>query len=405
MTITIILTDDWELRGNGCGTVSELQKIPAIKLMDLYDSLGIKSTFNVEVMQQLTFLKYSSKDNFLFQEKKDWEYTVNQFIERNFDVQLHIHPQWLNAERISGYWKLNKKWNIVDYSDSEIDFMFSESIKYLKSLNKKIELKSFRGGSWGLGPPSEKIQNKLQEFNINIDMSIANGLYYDGNAISLDYRNLESKNIPYFTNLYDVRKIGDSKILEIPTQSVSKKELIINLLIKSILNFNILLFKEFIFYFLFFTLPKKVLIFIGKLKQIKLKAKDDNLPDFVETDPFGLNSTRSKSPFMGPVIDLSSRYSFRVWKILIDCCIKRAQKINKNSDKELILIFENHTKGLQTDNDFKRIRKIILYIQKKYPQISFKTISQISNSVKKSIKNLENYENEASIMINLYKNV
>lgn len=43
-----------------------ITKDPAIKLMSLYDSLGIKSSFNIEVTQELTFLKYSSKVKFFY---------------------------------------------------------------------------------------------------------------------------------------------------------------------------------------------------------------------------------------------------------------------------------------------------------------------------------------------------
>ena len=183
-------------------------------------------------MQQLSYLKYAKNDAFIYQNSKDWENTVKEFIKRGFDIQLHIHPQWLNSERKNGFWKLNKSWNIIDYSKSEIEFMIKESINYLHSIDKNINLVSFRGGSWGLGPPSNIIQNVLKENNINIDMSIANGLHYDGNAISLDYRNIDSPNVPYITNIFDVRKISNSdenssNILEIPTQSISKKELVL----------------------------------------------------------------------------------------------------------------------------------------------------------------------------------
>ena len=94
MSVSIILTDDWELRGNGCGKVHQLQKIPALKLIDLYDELDVKSTFNIEVMQQLSYLKYAKNDAFIYEESKVWENTVREFIKRGFDIQLHIHPQW-----------------------------------------------------------------------------------------------------------------------------------------------------------------------------------------------------------------------------------------------------------------------------------------------------------------------
>ena len=390
MSVSIILTDDWELRGNGCGKVHQLQKIPALKLIDLYDELDVKSTFNIEVMQQLSYLKYAKKDAFIYAESKVWENTVKEFIKRGFDIQLHIHPQWLNSERINGFWKLNKSWNIVDFSKSEIEYMIKESINYLHSIDKNINLTSFRGGSWGVGPPSNIIQNVLKENNINIDMSIANGLHYEGNSISLDYRKIESANVPYITNIFDVRKISNadensSNILEIPTQSISKKELVYSLLIESILKLDLFLFKEFLNYLLRFFMPRKYVTNIKNLIKLNKKVNQiSNLPDFVETDPFGFNNSRSGSSTQPPVIDLSSKYNLKTWKIIIDCCLKRAYKLNKNTNKELIIIFENHTKDLQSKDDFNRIRTLLNFIKFKYPKTKFKTISDINKMALKS---------------------
>lgn len=91
--IWLILTDDWELRGNGTGTVEDFQKKPALRLMDLYQSLGILSTFNLEVMQQIAFERYAEKSPTLRAGRDAWLETVQAMTTRGFDTQLHIHPQ------------------------------------------------------------------------------------------------------------------------------------------------------------------------------------------------------------------------------------------------------------------------------------------------------------------------
>jgi hypothetical protein len=60
-SIYIVLMDDWELFGNGTGDVYENQVAPMKKLLAVYDRYEIKSTFNVEVMQQLSMLKLSGQ--------------------------------------------------------------------------------------------------------------------------------------------------------------------------------------------------------------------------------------------------------------------------------------------------------------------------------------------------------
>ncbi len=54
-TIHLALVDDWELSGNGSGDIRELQFEPMRRLVSIYERLGIRGSFNAEVMQQLTF--------------------------------------------------------------------------------------------------------------------------------------------------------------------------------------------------------------------------------------------------------------------------------------------------------------------------------------------------------------
>jgi hypothetical protein len=75
-SIWIALTDDWELRGNGMGSVYELQYLTSLKLMDLYDRLGVKGTFHLEVLQQIAFLKYSKQYRKIKKEAEYWREAV-----------------------------------------------------------------------------------------------------------------------------------------------------------------------------------------------------------------------------------------------------------------------------------------------------------------------------------------
>ena len=82
---------------------------------------------------------------------------------RNFDVQLHIHPQWRGAKFVDGKWILGEKWNITDYKKSEIFKMVSASCEYLKGSFPKLEnLVAFRGGSWGVAPFSSELVSVLK---------------------------------------------------------------------------------------------------------------------------------------------------------------------------------------------------------------------------------------------------
>jgi hypothetical protein len=362
--LLIALVDDWELRGNGLGHVYELQYKPAMELMRLYEKMDVKASFNVEVMQQLAFLRHSKHDK-IHKQSNLWKEAVKIMQERGFDVQLHIHPQWNNAELINNFWKLDSKWNIASYNQSEISSFVSTSIEYLSSIVTNNSLVSFRGGSWCVCCPSGPLLNELEKNGIILDISLVNGLKCDGANITLDYRNLESPYSPYYPDYNDIRKISKvkRKIVEIPTQAVLKKE--VGITKRKALQ----LFKGFI----------KV-----REKLFEINKKKIIIPDFVSTNPRG---EKSEAPY---IIDFGGKNSFGFWKTIIDITIERAI----SNQKEIgCIVYECHTKDLKHKFQFDNIKRIIKHIREKYAGIvEFVTLSDIVKNIdliKPKLKNDE----------------
>lgn len=373
---TVVLTDDWELRGNGTGSVEDLQRKPALALMDLYDDLGIKSTFNVEVMQQLAFEQFAGADKSIRSGRDAWRETVKLMVARGFDVQLHLHPQWLGAQFLNGWWKLGRRWSIADYTSDEIAKMLDAAIAYLDDLTGQKKLTTFRGGSWGMGPPSRPIITELAKRGIRVDVSIVQGNYYDGEAIKLDYRNLDSPFFAYRPDIDDIRRMPrtpecEAPIIEIPTQSVKRGALISRM----ILNASKHGFAETIHGIASLARGSRAYSRAAKIIRCIQRPSADGAPSFVIRDPFGFQSGRARTDV---VFDLSSDMPLSVYKEMIDICIERS-KNDLNPTK--LLVLENHTKDLQRPSDFTRIAGLVEHIQKKYSDIQFSTLAQATNQL------------------------
>jgi len=385
MAIWIVLTDDWELRGNGAGTVEDLQQKPALRLMDLYDRLGIKSTFNIEVMQQLAFEKYADLNADIRAGRDAWRHTVRTMAARGFDVQLHIHPQWLDAELIDGWWKLGRRWNIADYTSDEIGRMMNAAISYLQDFVAPGKIVSFRGGSWGMGPPSRAVLTELSKRGIALDVSIVSGIYYDGEAIKLDYRNVDSPFLPYRPDIDDVRRIPRSPqnaaaVVEIPTQSVPRGQLAKRLVLKSVKTgssealrglLNLVRGTQ------GYGLLKKM---VTQLQGIALRRNQSKLgPDFVIHDPFGFQSGRAKTDM---IFDLSSDLPPIILREMADICIAR---VDRDNPSIVVLVLENHTKDLQRQSDFDRIEGLIDHVRSKHPFVEFKSLAEVAHNLARII--------------------
>jgi hypothetical protein len=114
-TIHLALVDDWELRGNGSGDVRELQFQPMRRLVSIYNRIGIRGSFNAEVMQQLTFRKHPQFNTLA----DEWDEIVTETFRQGHDIQLHVHPQWQNAEYKDGEWKLTSDWSIIRHTQHQ----------------------------------------------------------------------------------------------------------------------------------------------------------------------------------------------------------------------------------------------------------------------------------------------
>jgi hypothetical protein len=361
-SIWIALTDDWELRGNGMGSVYELQYLTSLKLMDLYDRLGVKGTFHLEVLQQIAFLKYSKQYRKIKKEAEYWREAVETMHRRGFDVQLHIHPQWHNAVYDGNFWKLDKRWNITDYSTEEIDLFVDTSVNYLKEVLPDHEVVAFRAGAWGAAPKSRPLFESLESHGIKVDVSMCHGSYYDGESMKLDYTQLQSPYLPYYPDYDDVRKISTKKtgIIEIPTQAVLKKDLPVATLLISKLSNKI----------------RNIKNRISNKYSVNSSDHKKNLPYYPVKDPFGFASGRG---YQGFIMDLSVNHNIFLWKKLINFTLSRALSL-KNGECPVVLIFENHTKDLV--NSMEEVENIIRYIKRKYSRsVEFVTLKQVAENI------------------------
>ena len=221
-TIYLAFVDDWELSGNGSGDVRELQFQPMRELVSIYNTHGIRGSFNAELMQQLTFRKFEDKHPELKLLADEWDNVVRETFKQGHDIQLHIHPQWHSAQYENGRWHLSSDWSILNYEPEVAYGMLRAGQEYLENLLRPIDPNyrsiSFRAGAWCIAP-SPHMLSLLVELGIVFDMSIVGGLHYETKNIHLDYTNCEEDFLPYYPVMTDARKVSDKaeSIICIPT--------------------------------------------------------------------------------------------------------------------------------------------------------------------------------------------
>lgn len=223
--VHLVLSDDWELRGDGSGNMRAIQFATLRRLRRVYEREGVVGTFNVEVMQQLAHLRLGGRHPRLVQLAREWEEVVREAYRAGHDVQLHVHPQWLEAEYDpAAGWRLGMAWSVTEYPAETFREMVAQCRDYLESLLRPLDpgyrCTAFRSGSWSLAP-SDHVLEVLAEAGIVFDTSIAHGLVYDTPHVRLDYRRVEEPFLPFYPVMSDARRVASSPqpIVCIPTHS------------------------------------------------------------------------------------------------------------------------------------------------------------------------------------------
>jgi hypothetical protein len=197
MFMKIILTVDYELFGNGSGSCEACRINPTTKMAELASGFSIPLTFFVDY-GELRRKKAEIKNN---KDKKTedgmvlTEEQLKTLISSGHDVQFHLHPQWLKAQKGK-----NDRWEVCPELESiakledltELTFpeLFQESKDYfeklLKPVNGKYECYAFRAGAWAI-QPSQPVLEGLSDAGFKIDSSVFPGMKKTEEHYNIDY--------------------------------------------------------------------------------------------------------------------------------------------------------------------------------------------------------------------------
>src|SRR5947207_14627957 len=213
-TIYLALTHDWELRGDGSGDIEQIQFAPLQRLLEIYRKHDVRTTFLPDLMQQIRFRELESEHPELKSLADKWDEHVREAFQHGHDVQWHLHPQWRDGRYENGRWHLNGDWSILNYDRDAAYAMLAAGKDYLEKLLRPIESSyrclAFRAGALAAAP-SDHLFKSLVRLGIQLDVSIAGGLFVNDQNIQLDYRGCEEDFLPFYPAMEDARRVSATR--------------------------------------------------------------------------------------------------------------------------------------------------------------------------------------------------
>ena len=212
--IYLALTHDWELRGDGSGDIEQIQFAPLRRLLEIYAKFGARTTILPDLMQQIRFRCLEAEHPELKPLADSWDEQVREAFRRGHDLQLHLHPHWMNGKYENGRWELPGDWSILNYEPDTAYAMLAEGKKYFETLLQPIDSSyrclAFRAGALAAAP-SAHLFKSLVSLGIKLDVSIAGGVLVNNQNLHLDYRNCEETFLPFYPVTEDARKVSPKR--------------------------------------------------------------------------------------------------------------------------------------------------------------------------------------------------
>lgn len=170
--IECIFTLDYEIYGNGTGSLADLVCGPAQQLKALFLKWNARFVNFVEVAE-FEKIEECGTDPAIDLVARQ----VKELRQNGFEIALHLHPQWYNGRHQDGRWILDpNEYNLCTLPRPRIEEIVRRSLAYMRRLVDDVSFAplSFRAGNW-LFQPTSNAADVLFGHGLRIDSSVFKG--------------------------------------------------------------------------------------------------------------------------------------------------------------------------------------------------------------------------------------
>jgi peptidoglycan/xylan/chitin deacetylase (PgdA/CDA1 family) len=231
--MNLILTFDYELYGDGSGDIFKHIIEPTNKILDCCKKHNIKTTIFFEIIEFIKLEELWNKGNKMGYDSNPIDAIKNQIklaAIDGHDIQLHIHPQWINALYVNNKWVVDfSNWRLGDFSCSngysiedllqEAKLAVEEIVQQVKPEYKCIAL---RAGAYNI-TPSKEVYNAMVKLGLKLDSSVYPGGYETGSLSQYDFRHAPINKDYWWVNPNDFSESKNkSEVMEVPVFALSQ---------------------------------------------------------------------------------------------------------------------------------------------------------------------------------------
>lgn len=224
--INILLTFDYELPLGGITKSFDHSLFqPTQQLLDFAQRMQVPLVLFADILSYTRF-----REKGISSYTNGFREQLQSAVSNQHDVQLHLHPHWLETEVNEHTFEPSDKFMLADFKSNDdqrsIDNIISTGIQELTTICREVDKKyastAYRGGGYNLAPCTAEIIRALTENGIRYDSSIVPGYYFLSAQSKVDFRNVPGKPNWYVSSENDLSEEGNQGLWEVPIASIPK---------------------------------------------------------------------------------------------------------------------------------------------------------------------------------------
>ncbi len=158
--------------------------------MELAKELDVSIALFTDVCCAMRYCEWDSENFF-----RPYRNQIERALQSGHDVQLHIHPHWMNSSWIDGDYRPSRSFALSDFSSAtapnDIAGIVGRSYDFLSELCKRSTENylcvAYRAGGNNLAPGTDTILGSLYAKGIRIDSSILKGFRFQSGISRVDF--------------------------------------------------------------------------------------------------------------------------------------------------------------------------------------------------------------------------
>ncbi len=206
-----VITFDYEVfLGRKTGTINKCVIRPTEAILEILKKYNAKAIFFVDTTWLLFIKEYYPED---------FDIVVTQLrniILSGSSVELHLHPQWIDAEKTAKgiVFRTYKHYKLHSLPRDEINNLFSKSADLLHNITG-VRLTCFRAGGWAIEPFTE-LKEAFVNNGLKFDFSVVPGMVIrEGKSYDIDFS--ESPSGLFYRFEHDTGSVDpDGSFVEFP---------------------------------------------------------------------------------------------------------------------------------------------------------------------------------------------